>query len=751
MIMLSYQLSIKTLSPKVPRNGSFRSGNESHLRDQVRLKNNWRVTAHKIRFTKSTLHAHLPLDNNSTCNGLFKSWLSSRTYRKSMITDLEHGYQLVNVKRQSKCANGGNLGTMGHPKGRKLYGGGDSVRESGIKRFFSSSNIIDKPSCVSLQELMKLNNENTKHINDKLIHIVSDIEILILAYKIIKSKPGNSTRGVDSSTLDKIDLKWFFTISKDLRAGKFKFKAARRVYISKTGVESKRPLTISSPRDKVVQQAIYLILNAIYEASFLDSSHGSRPGRGTHSAIKAIKYKFGGVKWCIEADIKSNFPSIDHKILLKLLSNRIVCSKFLSLIKKSMQAGFIKDGKFFSSKKGLFQGNITSPILNNIYLHKLDLFVSDIVEDFTAKSSKYRKKSPAFRRIQYQMEKARGNYPVLKRLRRELWKVGSKDPFDSNFKRLYYIRYVDDFVVGVVGSKEDTINICKKIEEFLRSELKLILNPDKTLITHFSKDPMIFLGTSIKGNWRREKRIITVKKKDEVSRKVRMTSRVQLYAPIKSIFEKATLNGFFKKRDGNYIPTYVGRCINLDHQDILRYYNSVIRGVLNYYSFANNKKSLGAFVHGLKLSCARTLALKYKVRRASQIYKRFGSLLRAPDGDVELFIPSTFKATKNFSCNVPLPDDVILSNWNNKLTKSNLFKACVICGSKDHVEMHHVRKIKDLKSKMNKKKMDFFTMQMASINRKQVPLCFTHHKALHNNTLSVSERQLFRDNLKSLK
>merc|ERR1712232_25414 len=195
-----------------------------------------------------------------------------------------------------------------------------------------------------------------------------------------------------------------------------------------------------------------------------------------------------------------------------------------------------------------------------------------------------------------------------------------------------------------------------------------------------------------------DKRIITIKKKIGKSKKVRMTSRVVLKAPIKSIFETAVSNGFFKRhnkrRNGEFVPTSVGRCINLDHSDIVRYYNTVIQGVLNYYSFVNNRKSLGSFVHGLKFSCARTLALKFKLRHASKVFKKFGSKLKCPSTGVELVIPSTFKATKEFSCNVPLPNEVILSNWNKKLTKSNLFKICVICGSKDS-EMHHVRRVKD--------------------------------------------------------
>nr|QUS63793.1 hypothetical protein [Haslea silbo] len=738
--MLSYHFSIKTLSPGTFRNECIRSGNESHLRGRVFLKNSWRVTMYKVRLTKLILHAHLPLDINSiTCNGFFGLWFSSRMYRESMVTNPGHCSQQIYVKQRPKYIYGGIIRTMGHPKGRKPYGGGDSVRESGFKCFSSVTNISEQ-SCVGLKELIKINKNNLGLVNNKLIHIVADSKVLILAYEMIKSNPGNMTPGIDSSTLDKIDLSWIATVSQQLKAGKYEFKPARRVYIPKSGKKGERPLTISSPRDKVVQQAIYLVLNAIYESFFLNSSHGSRPSRGTHTALKDVKFKFQGVKWCIEADIESNFPTIDHKILLTLLRKRISCSKFIALIKKSIKAGYVENSKFVPSNKGLFQGNVTSPILNNIYLHQLDLFMSDFAESFN--KGKNCRKSKAFRRVQYHMDKSK-----LK----ELWKLNNKDPFDPIFRRLYYIRYVDGFVVGIVGSLEDATMIRNKIDGFLKNELKLSLSSKKTTITHFSKESIFFLGTLVKGTWERDKRLITIKKKHSTSKKVRMTSRIVLKAPIKSIFEKAALNGFFKVRQGQFIPTKVGRCINLDHQDILRYYNSIIRGVLNYYSFVNNRKSLGSFVHGLKLSCARTLALKYKLRHVSKIYKKFGSKLRSPDGSVELFIPNTFKAIKKFNCNVPIPNDVILSNWNNKLTKSNLFKSCIICGSTDQIEMHHVRKVKDLKSKAKGGKLDFFMTQMAAINRKQVPLCSVHHHALHNGTLSTSERELFQSSIKSLK
>lgn len=745
--MLSYYLCIKTLSPDSNGNFWIRSGNESQLRGPVNLENFWQVTTNMTRITKLILSAYLPLDGNSiTGNRMSKSWIPTRMYRVSLVTDLRYSNQLIYGKQRSKFAHGGVLGTMGISKGRKSYECGGPVRGLGFKCFSSNSNITANAS-VSLKELREVNKRDIKHVNDKLIHIVSDLEVLILAYELIKSKSGNTTPGSNSETLDKIDLNWFEKTRESLLSGKFKFKPARRKDIPKgSDKNKKRPLTISSPRDKIVQQAIYLILDAIYEPSFLKSSHGSRPNRGNHTALKDIKYSFNGVKWCIEADIKSNFPTISHGTLLKLLKRRISCSKFLALIKNSIKDGFFEDGKFKESNIGLFQGNVTSPILNNVYLHELDVFMFELCVSFN--KGKTRRKSPIYRRISYLMEKET-DLDSIKKLRRELWKVDSKDGLDPNFRRLYYVRYVDDFVVGVVGSRKEAVEIQEKIRVFLLDNLKLTLGGEKTLLTHFSKDFIFFLGAFIKGSWEKEKRVQLIRK-NGVTRKVRLTSRVVLHAPIKRIFEKATDNGFFFKRSGEFVPTNVGRLINLDHADIINYYNSVVRGILNYYSFANNRKSLGSFVHGLKLSCARTLALKFKLRHASEVYRRFGGKLKCPDSGVELFIPSNFKAIKIFGCKEPVPDEILFKKWNNKLTKSNLYKDCIICGSADHIEMHHVRKIRDLKRKASGKKMDWFTMQMASVNRKQAPLCSFHHKALHHKKLTLEERRLFNQRLKLL-
>lgn len=570
------------------------------------------------------------------------------------VISLRHSHQLIYKKQESKTVSGVFLNTLGTPNKRKFYGCGGFTSKLSLRCFSSNSNITGNSSDC-LKELMKINKSNNNHVNHKLIHMVSDLNVLILSYEQIKSKPGNNTTGSDLQTFDKINLNWFKKISTLLLAGKFKFKPARWININKktnkknnnkntTKKIKKWTLTINSFWDKIVQQAIYCILQIIFEPVFLKCSHGSRSNKGIHTVLKNVKYQFGGVKWCIKGDIKNNFPSVSHKILLNLLKRRITCSKFLALIKNALKSGFYENGKFKESNIGLFQGSIISPILNNIYLHEFDKYMAELCKSF--KKGKSRWANPNYQKISYWIKK-QSDPKIIKKLRRELWKIQSKDPMDPNFKRLYYVRFVDDFVAGVIGSRKNAVTIKKKIYIFLLNTLKLTLSNDKTTIKQFSKRYIKFLGTLIKSTWKKQKRIILIKK-NGVTKKVRMTSWLVLQAPIKAIFERAADYGFFFKRSGKFIPTKVGWLINLDHADIIKQYNKLIHGNLKYYSFANNHKSLGSFVHGLKLSCAWTLAIKFKLRYASKAFKKFGGKLKCKKTQIELYIPKSFKATKVF-------------------------------------------------------------------------------------------------------
>jgi hypothetical protein len=249
-----------------------------------------------------------------------------------------------------------------------------------------------------------------------------------------------------------------------------------------------------------------------------------------------------------------------------------------------------------------------------------------------------------------------------------------------------------------------------------------------------------FLGTFIRGNQETEKKVHLITRASKTIR-VRSTSRTRLEVPILTLFEKGQENNFFKRtRSGQFSPTACGRVINMDHADILSFYNQKIRGILNYYSFADNKKSMGSFIHGLKHSCALTLALKLKFRTRASVFRKFGKTLKCPATKKELYIPDSFKRDQKFSINPENPITIMEKRWNNKFTRSNLLKSCLVCG-KFPSEMHHLRFIKDLKSKYGEKKMDFWKLQLSAINRKQIPLCKEHHIALHRDSLNPMERE----------
>jgi hypothetical protein len=198
--------------------------------------------------------------------------------------------------------------------------------------------------------------------------------------------------------------------------------------------------------------------------------------------------------------------------------------------------------------------------------------------------------------------------------------------------------------------------------------------------------------------------------------------------------------------------TFRGNLVNLDHADILRYYSSIIRGIYNYYCFVNNMSLVARVVWLITESCAQTLARKYKMKSLKKVFHKFGKDLginvvdsKGNNRRVSLYTPVDYKRKSIVSAPLPLsvakgcgqgsggrdPLVDLRKVWNMKLTKSNIFKACTICGSDQNVEMHHVRKIRELRNP-KLAKLDFFTRQMAAINRKQIPLCQDHHARLHN-------------------
>lgn len=172
------------------------------------------------------------------------------------------------------------------------------------------------------------------------IKAVANLKNLTAAYELIKSRPGNSTPGVDGLTLDGISKKFLLKVQAELRAGTFEFPPARRISIPKPGKPGEtRPLTIASPRDKVVQKALHLVLESYFEPKFLESSHGFRPGRGTHTAIRYLEAKFVSSRYVIEADFSKAFDSISHSKLMELIALHVTDEKLLRTIHSGLKAG----------------------------------------------------------------------------------------------------------------------------------------------------------------------------------------------------------------------------------------------------------------------------------------------------------------------------------------------------------------------------------------------------------------------------
>ena len=206
---------------------------------------------------------------------------------------------------------------------------------------------------------------------DKLFQKLYNVELWLLAYQRIAPKPGNMTAGVDGKTIDGAGLKLIQDAIADLKASRYKPLPVRRVYIPKANGKQ-RPLGIPSFRDKLLGTVLKLILEAIYEPTFSEASHGFRPERSCHTALEASQRNRMGTRWWVEGDIKGFFDNVNHDTLLRILSKRITDKRFLHLIGQFLKAGYVEDWRYHQTYSGVPQGGTLSPMLSNIYLNELD-------------------------------------------------------------------------------------------------------------------------------------------------------------------------------------------------------------------------------------------------------------------------------------------------------------------------------------------------------------------------------------------
>jgi group II intron reverse transcriptase/maturase len=322
-------------------------------------------------------------------------------------------------------------------------------------------------------------------------------QLYLLAYGRIYANQGAMTPGTTQETADGMSMRKIDRIIEAMRHERYRFRPVRRVHIPKKNGKT-RPLGVPTWSDKLVGEVVRLLLEAYYEPTFSDRSHGFRPGRGCHTALREVAHVWLGTTWFVEGDIADCFGSFDHEVMVGILSGKIHDNRFLRLLRNMLTAGYLEDWKWGATQSGVPQGGIASPVLSNIYLHKLDDFVETVlIPEYTR--GRLRAKNPEYRAVEREIVKARrrGDRAEVRSLYRRLHSLPSQDARDPGYRRLRYCRYADDTLLGFAGPKAEAEQIKRRLAEFLRDDLKLDLSPDKTLITHARTQRARFLGYEI--------------------------------------------------------------------------------------------------------------------------------------------------------------------------------------------------------------------------------------------------------------
>jgi group II intron reverse transcriptase/maturase len=616
------------------------------------------VTMRNLRRYAGTSLPYWPTLNS----GHVAMWLRSCVQgfsQENTSTALQTEEHIAQGPKLNRLKNRKNLRTTGFNLCESLFSKGErsvhstlSVKEgtqanisfAGFHRSFStnirSNNLDERVLAMELKQMVeKCKNKDGRYGN--LIQIIGSFSTINLAYLMVKSNLGISAKGVSDKTLDRINLKTLQKISEDTLSGAIEFSPVRRVLIPKPGKSVLRPLGVSSPREKIVQKAIELVLTAIFEEIFLDCSHGSRPNRSRHSALKHLQLKIGNAStytWVIEGDIKGCFDNIPHSTILKGLRRKVDCPATLNLIKQILGAGYIlnedlkkvgrKRAQVHKSNIGTSQSIVLSPLFSNIVIHELDVFIEDELKRKFIKG-KTRRPNQVYRRLKYRIERE-NDLKKKRKLVKQRLKVSSKDMYDPNFHRLHYVRYVDDWVILVAGSFKEAKVIRDQVSNKLK-RLGLTLNLEKTRITSLKNGKCRFLGIDffIRENNDKHHKPTTLVRKNNTIIKQRFAPRIILYAPILELIIKLKDKSFVKRsRLGEFFPIGKSNCIPLTHPQILQYFNSRIRGILNYYSCVQNRNELWSIVRFLNYSCALTLARKYKLKSLAKTFKKFGRDLK---------------------------------------------------------------------------------------------------------------------------
>jgi group II intron reverse transcriptase/maturase len=554
-------------------------------------------------------------------------------------------------------------------------------------------------------------------------------DLYLLAYGKIYRNKGAMTPGVTAETVDAMDLTKIETIIKALRYERYRWTSVRRIYIEKKRSKKMRPLGMPTWSDKLLQEVIRLLLEAFYEPSFNDHSHGFRPERGCHTALEDIYHNWVGTIWFVESDIQACFDSFDHETLLSILRERIHDERFLRLIARLLQAGYLEDWRYHATYSGTPQGSILSPVLANIYLSKLDTFVeTNLIPAYT--KGERRKTNPAYIRLRstsYRLKKAH-QWKEAKLMRRRMQQLPSLDVEDPNYRRLRYCRYADDALFGFVGTKREAEEIKRQLGAFLHETLKLTLSEEKTLITHARTGQARFLGydvTLLQNNHKHDRR---------GHRSI--NGQIALHVPRDLIQAKCA--PFLKQGR----PTLRTERINDSVYSIIAQFQQEYRGFVEYYQLALNRYHLNRLKWVMERSLIATLSRKLHLSVA-QIYRRYQTSVETPEGPRKVLQVTVEREGKKpliarwggislaRRTKATLKDHPAIT-WGKRseLEKRLLAQTCELCGSQEHIEVHHIRALKDLQRNGQTERPRWVQI-MAARHRKTLITCQKCHNDIH--------------------
>lgn len=577
---------------------------------------------------------------------------------------------------------------------------------------------------------------------ERLYRYLFSEEMFAVAYQRIYAKQGNMTPGTDGKTIDEMSLERIERLIVSLKDESYQPHPARRVYIPKKNGK-KRPLGIPSFEDKLVQEVVRLLLEAIYEGHFEGTSHGFRPHRSCHTALGMIQKSFAGAKWFIEGDIKGFFDNIDHNVLISILRERISDERFLRLIRKFLNAGYVEDWKYNKTYSGTPQGGIISPMLANIYLDKFDKYIKEYAAKFRkgdrrSINPEYWRLNNKKNRLKQKLQKTsdeqmRKNYLYeIAQLSKQMLSTPHKDAMDADFRRMQYVRYADDFLISVIGSKSECETIKADITQFMREQLKLELSDEKTLITH-AQDKAKFLGYEI-----------FIRKSDAVKRNKDGVLKRDFNGAVVLTLNSAVIQKKLTEYNALEVRNIDGKDIwwskprrymtPMKPEDILAQYNAETRGLYNYYSLAANvSKECASFAFIMKMSMFKTLGWKLntsarKVRQKYQKDKDFVIPYNDAKGKQKyrVFYNEGFKK-RNAQFDVDydkLPQTMYVPY--PSLVERLKDGRCELCGKEGKVVMHHVRTLTKLKGNNEWEKL------MLKRHRKTLVVCEDCNSMIQN-------------------